>query len=42
MRLMIAVFLFVLLVLIDQFQFHGHYTTQSAYALRSALAQFGL
>jgi hypothetical protein len=42
MRLMIVVFVLVLLVIIDQTQFHGHYTAEAARLLKYSLAQLGL
>jgi hypothetical protein len=42
MRLMITVFVLVLLVIIDQSQFNGHYTMQLARFLRYAFSLVGL
>jgi hypothetical protein len=41
MKLMIGVFALVLLVLIDQWKFHGHYTRETARVTRYVIAQVG-
>jgi hypothetical protein len=42
MRLMVTVFVLVLLVIIDQSQFRGHYTMQAARFLRYCFSLVGL
>jgi hypothetical protein len=42
MRLMVTVFVLVLLVIIDQSQFNGHYTLQLARFLRYCFSLVGL
>jgi hypothetical protein len=42
MRLMIAALALVLLVIIDQTQFHGHYTAEAARLLKNVFAKLGL
>jgi hypothetical protein len=42
MRLMITVLVLVLLVIIDQTQFHGHYTAEAARLLKNVLTRLGL
>jgi hypothetical protein len=42
MRLMITIFALVVLVLVDQWKFYGHYTRETARMTRHVIHQVGL
>lgn len=42
MRLMMGIFAVVVLILVDQMKFYGHYTRETARVTRYVIAQVGL